>query len=113
VSIDPIDEHAFCGTRSGDILEISLSKGIYSRSGPIDKKIKGSIHQVVSKFKNLYCGTSEGSFVKIDKKTMQISGEVSFNDNSQITVLAASEGKVYSVSDRSVVRSVYDNTSIQ
>ena len=27
--IDSIDEHAFCGTRSGDILEISLSKGIY------------------------------------------------------------------------------------
>jgi len=67
---------------------------------------------VVSKFKNLYCGTSEGAFAKIDKKTMQITGEVSFNDNSQITMLAASEGKIYSVSDRSIVRSVYDNASI-
>lgn len=28
-------------------------------------------------------------------------------------ILAASEGKVYNVSDRSIVRSVYDNTSIQ
>ena len=82
VSIDSIDEHAYCGTRSGDILEISLSKGIYSRSGPIDRKFKGAIHQVVSKFKNLYCGTSEGTFAKIDKKTLKISGDISFNDNS-------------------------------
>jgi hypothetical protein len=67
----------------------------------------------VSKFKNLYCGTSEGFFAKIDKKTMQITGEISYNDNSQITSLAASEGKVYNVSSRSVVRSVYDNASIQ
>lgn len=57
VSIDPIDEHAYCGTRSGDILEISLSKGIYSRSAPVDKKFKGSVNQIISKFKHLYLGT--------------------------------------------------------
>ena len=92
---------------------ISLTKGIYNRSGPIDRKFKGAIHQIVSKFKHIYCGTSEGAFAKIDKKTMQVSGEVSYNDNSQITVLAASEGKVYNVSNRSIIRSVYDNASIQ
>lgn len=43
VSIDPIDEHAYCGTRSGDVLEISLSKGIYNRAGPVDKKFKGAV----------------------------------------------------------------------
>lgn len=43
ISIDNIDEHAYCGTRSGDILEISLTKGIYNRAGPIDRKYKGSV----------------------------------------------------------------------
>jgi hypothetical protein len=44
VSIDNIDEFAYCGTRSGDLLEVSLSKGIYNRSGPIDKKFNGGIN---------------------------------------------------------------------
>jgi len=44
ISIDNIDEHAYCGTRSGDFIEISLSKGIYNRSGPVDKKFVGSVN---------------------------------------------------------------------
>jgi hypothetical protein len=44
VSVDSSDDFAYCGTRSGDILEISLSKGIYSRSGPVDKKFVGQIN---------------------------------------------------------------------
>ena len=60
VAIDNIDEHAYCGTRSGDILEISLVKGIYSRSGPIDKKISGTVNQVVSLHINIYAGSSSG-----------------------------------------------------
>ena len=70
VSIDPIDEYAYCGTRSGDIMEVSLSKGIYSRSGPIDKKLPGTVNQVISKFKVLYVGTSEGSYASVDKKSL-------------------------------------------
>ena len=44
VSVDNIDEFAYCGTRSGDLLEVSLSKGIYNRSGPGDKKFLGGIN---------------------------------------------------------------------
>lgn len=39
VDIDSIDEFAYCGTRSGDFIEVSLKKGIYQRSGPINKKL--------------------------------------------------------------------------
>ncbi|MFN9901627.1 MAG: hypothetical protein ACK55Z_23165, partial [bacterium] len=63
-----IDEHAICGTRSGDFIEILLSKGIYSRSGPVHQKFKGTVNQVIFKNKNIYIGTTEGDFVKIDKK---------------------------------------------
>jgi hypothetical protein len=44
VSVDSHDDFAYCGTRSGDVLEVSLTKGIYSRSGPIDKKLIGCVN---------------------------------------------------------------------
>jgi cilia- and flagella-associated protein 52 len=99
VSIDPIDEHAYCGTRSGDVLEISLSKGIYNRSGPVDKKFKGSVNQVISKFKHLYLGTQDGTFAKIDKHTMLCAGTVTYGSCS-VSALAASESKVYNITTR-------------
>ena len=78
VSVDLIDEFAYCGTRSGDVLEVSLTKGIYSRSGPVNKKFHGSVNHLSSKFKNLYVGTSEGKLARIDKKSLNILGEIDF-----------------------------------
>ena len=112
MSIDNIDEYAFCGTRSGDILEISLTKGIYQRSGPINKKLKGCVNQVLSKKKNIYVGTSDGIVAKLDKTSLNIIGEVKINYSS-INGLAQSESKVYNYSDRGVVRAVLDSESLQ
>lgn len=70
LSIDEIDEHAFCGTRSGDVLEVSLSKGIYNRSGPIKQKYEGCVSQVICKGKNIYVGTTEATFARFDKTTL-------------------------------------------
>ena len=111
ISIDNIDEHAYCGTRSGDILEISLSKGIYNRSGPVDKKFAGAVNQVVSKFKALYVGTQDGTFAKIDKHTFLTAGEVNFA-GSAITSLAASNSKVYAISNKGIVRSVPEGANM-
>jgi cilia- and flagella-associated protein 52 len=107
VSIDSTDALAFCGTRSGDLLEVALNRGIYNRSGPVEKKFNAGISQIVSKFKNIYIGANDGTFAKIDKKTLCISGEVNFPDSS-ITALTASESKVYCITNRSIVRSVAD-----
>lgn len=49
-----------------------LSKGIYNRSGPIDKKFKGTVNQVIFKNKNIYIGTTDGDFARLDKKSFQI-----------------------------------------
>jgi len=65
---------------------------------------------VISKFKHLYIGAIDGTFAKVDKKTLCLSGEVNFPDSS-ITALTASESKVYFVSNRSVVRNVVDSGS--
>ena len=112
ISIDSTDALAFCGTRSGDLLEIALNRGIYNRSGPVEKKFQAGISQIISKFKHLYIGANDGTFAKIDKKTLCISGEANFPDSS-ITALTASESKVYNVSNRSIVRSVQDTGSFQ
>lgn len=42
-----------------------------------------------------------------------MSGEISFGDEAAITGLSASDSKVYAISNRSIVRSVSDNGSIQ
>ena len=70
ISIDPIDEMAYCGTRSGDLLEISIPRGAYIRSGPLNRKFSGAVNQIISKFPELFSGTSEGTVAKLDKKTM-------------------------------------------
>ena len=113
VSIDSYDDFAYCGTRSGDILEVSLAKGIYSRSGPVDKKFVGAVNQIIStsNFKSLYVGTSEGKFARVDKKTLLVNGEADYPSCS-ITCLAASKSKVYFISNRGTVRSISDNLGI-
>ena len=77
VIVDSFDDFAYCGTRSGDILEVSLAKGTYSRSGPVDKKFVGQVNQIIcnNNFKSLYVGTSEGKFARVDKKTLLRNGE--------------------------------------
>jgi hypothetical protein len=32
--IDPTDSHAYLGTKTGDLVEISLSKALFKRIGP-------------------------------------------------------------------------------
>lgn len=105
LAIDDIDEFAFCGTRSGDVLEVSLTKGIYSRSGPLKKKFTGAVNQVLCKDKGIYVGTSEGVFAKLDKTHLTTSSEVKFL-NASVTGLAASQSKVYSVTQRGDIRAV-------
>ena len=93
-------------------MEISLSKGIYQRSGPINRKVAGAVNQVMTKGKNIYIGTSDGIFAKIDKSSLNMISDVKIAQNS-INGLAQSESKVYNYSDRGVIRSVLDKESPQ
>lgn len=73
VSIDKTDTFAYCGTRTGDILEIFVDKAIFKRVGPINRIFTGGIQAVISSFnKDIYIGAGDGSIAKINKKTMQI-----------------------------------------
>lgn len=112
VTIDSPDAHAYCGTRSGDILEISLDKGMFQRSGPVNQKFGGAVNQVISKGKNLYIGTSDGTFAKLDKHSMLTQGQVTYPGCS-ISALCASSGKIYAISNRGAVRCVTEGAPLE
>ena len=93
-------------------MEVSLSKGIYSRSGPIDKKLVGTVNQVISKFKILYVGTSEGGYASIDKKSLQSIGSMKY-DHCAISAMTSSNNKVYIITNRGTIWSNPVAESIQ
>jgi cilia- and flagella-associated protein 52 len=111
LSIDEIDEHAFCGTRSGDVLELSLSKGIFSRSGPINKKFSGAVNHVLAKDKSVYAAVADGTFARLDKATLTVASAANYAA-SQMTSLCASSAKVYAITSRGDMRSVADSDPV-
>jgi len=111
VSIDLHDQRAFCGTRSGDFLEFSIPKGIFERQGPVDKKLPGAINQIVSCFNDLYVGSQDGTFARLDKRTMLTKGKVNY-PNQGIMALTYSKSKIYSITDTSTVRSLQEDAPI-
>lgn len=44
VTIDSEDTFVYCGTRTGDILEIFIDTASYKRNGPVHKIFRGGIH---------------------------------------------------------------------
>lgn len=35
--IDPTDSYCYCGTKTGDVLEVNIERAIFKRLGPIKK----------------------------------------------------------------------------
>lgn len=50
VTIDSTDTFVYCGTRSGEVLEISLQSGRFKRNGPVGKIFKGGVTNINSYF---------------------------------------------------------------
>ena len=67
---------------------------------------------MLTKGKNIYIGMTDGTFAKIDKSSLNITGEVSLQYNS-INGLAKSENKIYNYTDRGAIRAVLDKESPQ
>jgi hypothetical protein len=43
-TIDPTDSYAFLGTKTGDVLEISLERALFKRIGPVKKLFSQGIN---------------------------------------------------------------------
>jgi|LauGreDrversion4_2_1035121.scaffolds.fasta_scaffold69872_3 hypothetical protein len=76
IKIDATDSYAYCGTRTGDILEIYLDKANFKRVGPLNRIFTGGISTIIVQSANeLMLGAGDGSVVKVSRKTMKIEEE--------------------------------------
>lgn len=77
IKIDPSDTFAYCGTRTGDILEIFIEKANFRRVGPVNRIFTGGVTSIlVTSSTDLILGAGDGSIAKVNRKTMKIEEEV-------------------------------------
>lgn len=72
-AIDPSDTFVYAGTKTGDILEISIEKAIFKRLGPVKKLFSLGIG-VIGLLPNgdIIVGAGDGTIAKLSISTMTI-----------------------------------------
>ena len=74
--IDPQDQIAFLGTKTGDVVEISLERSLFKRIGPAKKLFSQGINCVnLLSNGDLIVGAGDGTVAKIGYKDMLIKSE--------------------------------------
>jgi len=97
LEIDSDDTFLYCGTRTGDILEIYLDTARYKRTGPMHRLFKGGIHQINSFFgTHLLVSCADGNLAKINRKSFLFEEEVQLN-GGPIVSLTNSQEKIYAL----------------
>ncbi|OEH76099.1 wd g-beta repeat-containing protein [Cyclospora cayetanensis] len=70
VVIHPADTVAYCGTQSGDILEISLQTGLMKRHGPPKQRLEGGVTSMALLNNHLFVGTGDGQLHRLGLETL-------------------------------------------
>ena len=75
VIVDPSDLFAFCGTKTGDFLEINLERANFKRLGPLKRLFSLAI-LTINQLPNgdIIVGTGEGVIAKIGRRDFKIKG---------------------------------------
>lgn len=105
VRIDPSDTFAYCGTRTGDILEIFIDKASFKRVGPLNRIFQNGVSQIlVTSPSDLILGAGDGSLVRVNRKTMKIEDETKvpggvacLSQTSVSLFIVSSKGTVFNV----------------
>lgn len=76
ITIDPKDEFAYLGTRTGDIIEIDLVRGLFKRIGPAKRLFSLGVN-VISLLNSgdLLIGAGDGTIAKVTAKDMLVKSE--------------------------------------
>jgi hypothetical protein len=76
--LDTNDTFLYCGTRTGDVMEIAVDKATFRRVGPLNRIFNGGISQLIvsNGSGDLVVGAGDGSVARVNKKTMKIDEEV-------------------------------------
>jgi WD40 repeat protein len=80
--VDTDDKFAYCGTKTGDFLEISLDKALYKRSGPAKKLFSKGITALVlltgsedTSSGDIIVGTGDGTIARVSKRDFKVKVE--------------------------------------
>ena len=69
--IDPTDSTAYLGTKTGDLVEISLERALFKRFGPIKRLFSQGVNSVnLLANGDLLIGAGDGTIAKISSKDM-------------------------------------------
>mmetsp|Transcript_52386 Transcript_52386/g.60172 ORF Transcript_52386/g.60172 Transcript_52386/m.60172 type:complete len:666 (-) Transcript_52386:64-2061(-) len=72
-ALDADDQFAYCGTQTGDLLEVNVERAIYKRLGPVKKLFSLGV-QTIGLLPNgdIIAGAGDGTVAKISIQDMQI-----------------------------------------
>jgi len=72
IVIDEHDEFAYCGTTTGDMLQVGLANKLFQSIGPKTKIPRGITASAISPFGNIVIGAGDGTVGIMDKKTLNL-----------------------------------------
>jgi cilia- and flagella-associated protein 52 len=76
VAIDPTDQFAYLGTKTGDIVEISLERALFKRFGPIKRLFSQGINTInILANNDIIIGAGDGTIAKVGMKDMLLKSE--------------------------------------
>ncbi len=71
--IDPVDEFVYCGSTTGDVVEVNIERAIYKRMAPVGKLFQMGIKALgLLPNGDLIVGTGFGTIAKISIQTMKV-----------------------------------------
>jgi hypothetical protein len=74
--IDNHDEYAYLGTKTGDVLEISIEKAMYKRVGPSGQLFSLGVEAInVLPNGDIVIGAGRGVIAKLDITTMKVKSQ--------------------------------------
>lgn len=76
VAIDPTDSFAYLGTKTGDIVEVSLDRALFKRFGPIKRLFSQGITTInIVANNDIIIGAGDGTIAKIGMKDFLLKSE--------------------------------------
>ncbi len=112
ISIDAQDQFLYCGSRLGDIIEISLRDGGYRRTGPVKKIFQGGIVCLNSSFDSLIFGCLNGCMARIEKKNFQFIEDFNLEQGAIISIASSSE-KIWALTQNGTLHNIDGNKSLK
>jgi len=99
IAIDPSDDFMYCGTETGDILQVSLGPKLFKNSGPKRPFSLGAA-QVIQAGGNLVVGAGDGTVALLNKDTLKVIRRTKLHGGVSSLILNAAGDHVFVGTDK-------------